>query len=44
MRALKELHLADCSVGDRGTKAILEKLDEANIALEVLDLSGNLIG
>ena len=44
MRALKELYLAECSLGDRGTRAILEKLDQGNIALDSLDLSGNLIG
>ena len=44
MRALKELYLAECSLGDRGTKLVLEKLDGNNIALDILDLSGNLIG
>ena len=44
MRALKELHLCDCNIGDKGMKAIFEKLDAGNIALEILDVSGNLIG
>ena len=44
MRALKELYLNECQMSDRGTKAVLEKLDEGKIALEILDLSGNLIG
>ena len=34
MRVLKELHLNGCSLGDRGVKVVLEKLDENNIALE----------
>ena len=31
-------------MSDRGTKAVLEKLEEGKISLEILDLSGNLIG
>ena len=44
MKALKELYLEDSQLGDKGTRYVIEKLDENNIALEVLDLSGNLIG
>ena len=44
MKSLKELYLEDSMLGDKGVRHVIEKLDENNLALEVLDLSGNLIG
>ena len=44
MKSLKELYLEDSMLGDKGARHVIEKLDENNLALEVLDLSGNLIG
>ena len=43
MRSIKQLHLNDCHLGDRGVRAILTKLDEYT-ALDVLDLSANQFG
>ena len=43
MRSLKNLCLNDCHLGDRGVRAIIEKL-ESNQALDILDLSANQIG
>ena len=44
MKNLKELYLEDSMLGDKGVKHVIEKLDHNNLALEILDLSGNLIG
>ena len=44
MKGLKELHLKDCEIGDRGIASVCANLDTFNISLEQLDLSGNLIG
>ena len=44
MKNLKELYLEDSMLGDKGVRHVLEKLDQNNLALEILDLSGNLIG
>mmetsp|Transcript_24955 Transcript_24955/g.33431 ORF Transcript_24955/g.33431 Transcript_24955/m.33431 type:complete len:113 (-) Transcript_24955:2125-2463(-) len=43
MRSIKQLHLAECSLSDRGVAAIVARLEDST-ALDVLDLSGNQIG
>ena len=43
MRSIKQLHLNECSLGDRGVAAVVSKLEDFT-ALDVLDLSGNMIG
>ena len=43
MIRLKELRLANCNMGDKGTILVLEALEEI-IDLDVIDLSGNQLG
>jgi len=43
MRSIKQLHLNECHLGDRGVRKIVAKLEDFT-ALDVLDLSGNQIG
>ena len=43
MRAMKQLHLNECNLGDKGVAMIVARLEDFT-ALNVLDLSGNNIG
>ena len=43
MQSIKQLHLNECSLGDKGVAMIVSKLEDFT-ALDVLDLSGNQIG
>lgn len=43
MRSIKQLHLNECGLGDRGVAAVVSRLEDFT-SLDVLDLSGNQIG
>ena len=43
MRKLKHLYVNDCQMTDKGVKEVLKNLENVE-SLEILDISGNLIG